>query len=114
MSKNLYLYTYYNILCTGTNLSKTGEYCMQLLTMPLFRESKQDGLFAIVDGGKAPDGAIMIRKALPSVLENELSVYEGATEKGDPKSLEYLEHTFLTLHRYGAGSILSVELAHHY
>jgi len=68
--------------------------------------SGQDGLFVVMDGGRSPDAPEALKGMLESVLLEELAEDENELKAGfqSPEPLQYLEHTFLTVHR----SVLSV------
>ena len=67
-------------------------------------------MFAIMDGGRAPDVPKVLRGLLPSILSDER-----ATEKNNSsKPLQYLEHTFLTAHRYRVVHMLCTEYSYVY
>ena len=57
----------------GTNLAKTEEYCMQQVKLPSLNETREnDGLFAMIDGGKVPDASSRIKKKIASIVHAEL------------------------------------------
>lgn len=65
-----------------------------------------DGLFAVMDGGRSPDASVAISDMLAETLVEELVEEEREREEGylDVDPLQYLTYTFLTLHRcLGAG-----------
>ena len=99
------LWSYGSACARGTNLSKTNERCMQQVKIPVLNDKRQDGLFAMIDGGKAPDAATRIKKKLPPIVNAEFLASE--ERKKDKRVLEkhliYLDHTFLTTHRLETG-----------
>ena len=71
----------------------------------------QDGLFVVMDGGRSPDAPEALKKMLESVMLEELSEDERELMEGfqNPDRLQYLVHTFLTVHRLvGLSVCLSV------
>lgn len=95
------MWDYGSAVIRGTNLSKTGDCCMQQITVPSLNEKNSNGLFAMIDGGKAPDAATRIKKKLPSILNGELlASKERRSRNVEETPLLYIEHTFLTMHRY--------------
>jgi len=58
---------------------------------------RQDGLLAIIDGNGSPDVPHILQSLLTSTLSDELK-QSPCEENG----MLYLEHTFLTLHRYSS------------
>ena len=61
----------------------------------------QDGLFVVMDGGRSPDAPEALKKMLESVLLEELAEDQKELQAGfqNPDQLQYLVHTFLTVHR---------------
>ena len=80
---------------TGTNLSKSSTDCMYQLQMENFRG--KDGLFAVIDGGKHSNAAVILNQILAELVEKELQLVEGSEK--DSEELVYLKHAFLTAHR---------------
>ena len=80
---------------------------MQQDKIPVLNDERQDGLFAIIDGRKAPDAATRINKNLPPIMNAEFLASE--EKKKDKRVLEkhliYLDHTFLTTHRLETGQM---------
>lgn len=62
---------------------------------------EEDGLFAVMDGGRSPKVPVAIRKMLEETLVKELENEEKDKSDGylDVDPLEYLTYTFLTIHR---------------
>ena len=60
-----------------------------------------DGVFAVMDGGRAPEASVAIADVLEETLMEELVEEEREREEGyqnvDP--LQYLTYTFLNVHR---------------
>jgi serine/threonine protein phosphatase PrpC len=83
----------------GTNISKTGDICMTHITVPAMNDNS--GLFGVVDGGKAPDASLRIKKKLPSIVNAEITASAQRTNNSSyaKSPLLYLEHSFLTMHR---------------
>lgn len=67
------------------------------VTLPVFRNDHRDSLFAIIDGGKVVDAAAKIESSLVETMTRDIAQARGS-EIDNP--LLYLEHTFLSLHRY--------------
>lgn len=65
-------------------------------------QSTLDGVFAVMDGGRAPDVPEALKTILSGILADELGKEDKERKEGyhitDP--LQYLTHTFLTAHRY--------------
>ena len=76
------------------------EYTAQLKVATL--PSSEDGLFALMDGGRSPEVPQALRAMLAGVLGEELARDKAEAEAGvqsaDP--LQYLTHTFLVAHKY--------------
>lgn len=82
----------------GTNLVKTGDYCMQQVKLSSLNEKREnDGVFAMIDGGKAPEASNKIKKRIGTILHSELLASEERRQNDKP--LLYLDHSFLTMHR---------------
>lgn len=60
-----------------------------------------DGLFAVMDGGRSPEASTAIGDMLAETLTEELSVEEKERDEGEHNvdPLQYLTYTFLTVHR---------------
>ena len=58
---------------------------------------RQDGLLAIIDGSGSPDVPHILHSLLTSTLSDELK-----QSPHEENGMLYLEHTFLTLHRYSS------------
>ena len=94
------LWTYGTANIRGTNLSKTGDCCMQHVVVPTLNDKRNDGLFGMVDGGKAPDAAVKIKKKIPSIVNAEFLASEQRKKLNVRETpLQYIEHSFLTMHR---------------
>lgn len=63
--------------------------------------SGKDGLFVIMDGGRSVDAPAIIQKRLLDVLMQEFLAQEMEPKTRDTplNSLQYLTHTFLTIHQ---------------
>ena len=61
----------------------------------------EDGAFAVMDGGRSPQVPDTVRSMLEATLIEELAMDDKEREEGyiNPDPLQYLSHTFLTLHR---------------
>ena len=67
--------------------------------MPSLNEKREtDGLFVMIDGGKSSDASARIKKKMAAIVHSELLACEERRDKDKP--LLYLEHSFLTMHRY--------------
>ena len=87
---------------TGTCLEKTTTRSLYQTKVPEFGHNQDEAMFAIMDGGRAPDVPKVLWGLLPGILSDEI-----ATEKNNSSTpLRYLEHTFLTAHRYNAQFML--------
>ena len=66
----------------------------------------------MIDGGKSSDASARIKKKMAAIIHSELLACEDRRDKDKP--LLYLEHSFLTMHRYCTvnkeGPILSAYL----
>lgn len=67
------------------------------VTLPVFRNDDRDALFALIDGGKVVDAAAKIESCLPETMKQSIAETRGSEIDN---ALLYLEHTFLSLHRY--------------
>ena len=52
----------------------------------------------MIDGGKSSDASGRIKKKMAAIVHSELLACEERRDKDKP--LLYLEHSFLTMHRY--------------
>ena len=57
----------------------------------------QDGLLAIIDGNESPDVPHILHSLLSPTLSDELK-----QSPHEENGMLYLDHTFLTLHRYSS------------
>ena len=62
----------------------------------------EEGLFAVMDGGRSPKVPRAISGMLEQTLVEELREYEREKMEGylDMEPLQYLTYTFLTAHRF--------------
>ncbi len=65
----------------------------------MFRETENDALFALIDGGKVVDAAAKIQSTLAETLKQEIEEAENNKTDIADHQLMYLEHTFLSAHR---------------
>ena len=69
------------------------------IKLPSLNEKREtDGLFVMIDGGKSSDASARIKKKMAAIVHSELLACEERRDKDKP--LLYLEHSFLTMHRY--------------
>ncbi len=64
-------------------------------------KSPPDGVFAVMDGGRAPDVPEALKTILSGILTDELANDEDERRQGYhiANPLQYLTHTFLSAHR---------------
>lgn len=79
---------------------KSSVDCTSQLKTPTLG-STQDGIFAVMDGGRSPDVPEALKIMLGSIIAEELACDKAEEMAGfqnvDP--LQYLSHAFLTAHR---------------
>lgn len=72
------------------NLQYSFRLCISVVHQLSFKE-KDEGLFAIFDGGKNGEVPKILKKVFPNILSDEL-------EKSDDPNI-YLKYTFLQAHK---------------
>ena len=84
--------------CTGTKSSVNSTAQVKVASSDSWPD---DGLFAVLDGSRSPKASVAIAGVLEESLFGELAEDEKERAEGfitvDP--LQYLTHTFLTVHR---------------
>jgi hypothetical protein len=85
--------------CTAAGTKNSVDSTAQVKVASLDRRP-DDGLFAVMDGGRSPEASTAIRDMLAGTLVEELAEEEKEREEDeDVDPLQYLTYTFLTVHR---------------
>ena len=76
--------------------------CTVQLKSPSLGNRPDEGLFAVLDGGRSTDAPVAVRKTLESTMLEEMVDEERTRKRGSivNEKLQYLVHTFLSAHRY--------------
>lgn len=94
------LYTHWhnsNHPVTGT---KNSVDCTAQVKVASLDSRPDDGLFAVMDGGRSPEASTAISDVLAGTLVEEIAEEEREREEGlNVDHLQYLTYTFLTVHR---------------
>ena len=76
--------------------------CTVQLKSPSLGNRPDEGLFAVLDGGRSTDAPIAVKKTLESIILEEMVDEERMKKQGSviKEKVQYLVHTFLSAHRY--------------
>ena len=75
--------------------------CTVQLKSPSLGNRTDEGLFAVLDGGRSTDAPIAVKKILESTILEEMIDEERTKKRGSviKEKVQYLVHTFLSAHR---------------